>query len=176
MIVNGDEDRLRQVIGNLLTNVRVHTPTDTPVEVSLMARDGVASLNVADQGPGVDPDHVEHIFDRFYRADTGRSRDRGGAGLGLSIAASVALAHGARSLLDHPAAANFTRPSLPACPRRPGRWYTRTTRSADVTSRAGVTLAMDRLRAGEQGRVSLARLPFELCPLQGPSCRRASRR
>jgi two-component system OmpR family sensor kinase len=42
----------------------------------------------------VDPDHVEHIFDRFYRADTGRSRDRGGAGLGLSIAASVTMAHG----------------------------------------------------------------------------------
>jgi len=93
VIVSGDEDRLRQVIGNLLTNVRVHTPVDTPVEVSLMAGDGVVSLSVADHGPGVDPEHVEHIFDRFYRADTGRSRDRGGSGLGLSIAASVALAH-----------------------------------------------------------------------------------
>ena len=94
VVVQGDEDRLRQVIGNLLTNVRVHTPSDTKLEVSLAARDGIAELRVSDHGPGVDPDHVEHIFDRFYRADTGRSRDRGGAGLGLSIAASVALAHG----------------------------------------------------------------------------------
>ncbi len=94
VVVRGDEDRLRQVIGNLFTNVRVHTPADSPVDVSLAARDGVSVLSVADHGPGVDTDHVEHIFDRFYRADTGRSRDRGGAGLGLSIAASVALAHG----------------------------------------------------------------------------------
>jgi two-component system, OmpR family, sensor kinase len=94
VVVQGDEDRLRQVIGNLFTNVRVHTPTDTPVDVSLEARDGVSELRVSDHGPGVDPDHIEHIFDRFYRADTGRSRDRGGAGLGLSIAASVTMAHG----------------------------------------------------------------------------------
>jgi two-component system OmpR family sensor kinase len=94
VVVQGDEDRLRQVIGNLLANVRVHTPPRTPVDVALGVRDGVSVLSVADHGPGVEPDHVEHIFDRFYRADTGRSRDTGGAGLGLSIAASVALAHG----------------------------------------------------------------------------------
>ena len=94
VVVRGDEDRLRQVIGNLFTNVRVHTPPGTPVDVSLAVRDGVSILSVSDHGPGVEPAHVEHIFDRFYRADTGRSRDTGGAGLGLSIAASVALAHG----------------------------------------------------------------------------------
>jgi two-component system, OmpR family, sensor kinase len=94
VVVRGDEDRLRQVIGNLFTNVRVHTPPESPVDVSLSARDGVSELRVSDHGPGIDSEHVEHIFDRFYRADTGRSRDRGGAGLGLSIAASVALAHG----------------------------------------------------------------------------------
>jgi two-component system OmpR family sensor kinase len=94
VVVNGDEDRLRQVIGNLFGNVRMHTPGDSPVDVSLVSRDGVGELRVSDHGPGVDPEHVEHIFDRFYRADAGRSRDSGGAGLGLSIAASVALAHG----------------------------------------------------------------------------------
>ncbi len=82
VVVRGDEDRLRQVIGNLLTNVRVHTPPSTPVDVALAARDGVSELRVSDHGPGVDPEHVEHVFDRFYRADTGRSRDTGGAGLG----------------------------------------------------------------------------------------------
>jgi len=94
VVVSGDEDRLRQVIGNLFTNVRVHTPVDAPVEVALSARNGTASLRVADHGPGIDTTHVEHIFDRFYRADTARTRDRGGSGLGLSIAASVAAAHG----------------------------------------------------------------------------------
>lgn len=94
VVVSGDEDRLRQVIGNLFTNVRVHTPAESPVDVSLSARDGVSELRVSDHGPGVDREHVEHIFDRFYRADPARSRDRGGSGLGLSIAASVALAHG----------------------------------------------------------------------------------
>jgi two-component system, OmpR family, sensor kinase len=94
VVVVGDEDRLRQVIGNLFTNVRVHTPAEAPLEVALAARNGFTTLKVADHGPGIDPTHVEHIFDRFYRADTGRSRDRGGSGLGLSIAASVAAAHG----------------------------------------------------------------------------------
>jgi two-component system OmpR family sensor kinase len=94
VVVSGDEDRLRQVIGNLFTNVRVHTPAEAPLEVRLAARNGSATLSVADHGPGVDPAHVEHIFDRFYRADSGRSRDRGGSGLGLSIAASVVAAHG----------------------------------------------------------------------------------
>ena len=94
IVVSGDEDRLRQVIGNLFTNVRVHTPAESPLEVALTARNGTSTLRVADHGAGIDPTHVEHIFDRFYRADSGRSRDRGGSGLGLSIAASVAAAHG----------------------------------------------------------------------------------
>jgi two-component system OmpR family sensor kinase len=92
--VTGDEDRLRQLVGNLLVNVRVHTPPDSPVEVVLTTRDAVCELRIADHGPGIDPEHIDHVFDRFYRADAGRSRDRGGSGLGLAIAASVAAAHG----------------------------------------------------------------------------------
>jgi two-component system OmpR family sensor kinase len=92
--VTGDEDRLRQVVGNLFANVRVHTPADTAVSVALTSSAGSCRLVVADRGPGVDPAHAERIFDRFYRADPGRSRDKGGSGLGLSIAASVARAHG----------------------------------------------------------------------------------
>jgi two-component system OmpR family sensor kinase len=94
VIVLGDEHRLRQVVGNLFTNVRVHTAASTPIDVSLSVNDGRCRFVVADHGPGVDPSHVAHIFDRFYRADPGRSRDRGGSGLGLSIAASVVEAHG----------------------------------------------------------------------------------
>ena len=92
--VAGDDDRLRQVVGNLLANVRVHTPPEAPLEVTLGARDGVATLDCVDHGPGVEPAHAEAIFDRFFRADPARSRDRGGSGLGLSIAASVLHAHG----------------------------------------------------------------------------------
>ena len=94
--VSGDEDRLRQVVGNLLTNVRVHTPLEASVEVSLTDSPDEARLTVADHGPGIAAAHGEHIFDRFYRADPGRSRDRGGSGLGLSIAASVTAAHEGR--------------------------------------------------------------------------------
>lgn len=97
--VTGDEDRLRQLVGNLMVNVRVHTPPDSPVEVSLTADGQSAVLAVADHGPGIDPAHVGHVFDRFYRADAGRTRDRGGSGLGLAIAASIAAAHG--GALEH---------------------------------------------------------------------------
>lgn len=92
--VLGDEDRLRQVVGNLFANVRVHTPPETPLDVALSAVDGRCTFVVADHGPGVEPAHVGHIFDRFYRADQARSRDRGGSGLGLAIAAGVVEAHG----------------------------------------------------------------------------------
>jgi two-component system OmpR family sensor kinase len=96
VVVRGDEDRLRQLVGNLLANVRVHTPADSSVEITLRAMDGGVALQVSDHGPGIAAEHVEQIFDRFYRADAGRSRDHGGSGLGLSIAASVAAAHGGR--------------------------------------------------------------------------------
>lgn len=92
--VTGDEDRLRQVIANMFANFRVHTPPDAAVEVSLATSDGVAALRVADHGPGVDRRHAERIFDRFYRGDPARSRDRGGSGLGLALASSVAAVHG----------------------------------------------------------------------------------
>jgi two-component system OmpR family sensor kinase len=94
VMVTGDEDRLRQVIANMFANFRVHTPPDAAVEISLATDDGLAALRVADHGPGVDPRHADRIFDRFYRGDPARSRDRGGSGLGLALAGSVAAVHG----------------------------------------------------------------------------------
>jgi len=96
IVVTGDDDRLRQVVGNLLANVRVHTPAGSPVEVVLQRGGTDAELRVVDHGPGIDPEHGTRIFDRFFRADPGRSRERGGTGLGLSIVASIVLAHGGR--------------------------------------------------------------------------------
>ncbi len=93
IVVTGDEQRLRQVVGNLVRNAVVHTPPTTPVEVSVAAQDGHAVLSVVDHGPGLDKDVAARAFEPFFRADVGRSRDRGGSGLGLSIVAAVVGAH-----------------------------------------------------------------------------------
>jgi two-component system OmpR family sensor kinase len=94
--VDGDEVRLRQVIDNLLTNIRMHTPEETRASVTLRVRDGEAALEVSDDGPGIPAEHAGQVFERFYRADASRSRDAGGSGLGLAIVASTIQAHGGR--------------------------------------------------------------------------------
>ncbi|WP_322411306.1 HAMP domain-containing sensor histidine kinase [Microbacterium invictum] len=92
--VVGDENRLRQVILNLLRNARTHTPQGTIVTTRL-ARDGdVAVLEVEDDGPGIDPAIREVLFERFVRGDSSRNRDAGSTGLGLSIAQAIVGAHG----------------------------------------------------------------------------------
>jgi two-component system OmpR family sensor kinase len=92
--VIGDRDRLRQVVDNLFANVRAHTPPKTPVAVGLRHVVGTAELTVADAGPGLTEEEAAHVFERFYRVDTSRTRASGGVGLGLSIVAAVAEAHG----------------------------------------------------------------------------------
>ena len=94
VVVNGDDTRLRQVVGNLVRNALVHTPPKTPIDISLSTEDSVARLSVADHGPGLAADDIDRIFEPFYRADPSRSRDSGGAGLGLSIVSAVVTAHG----------------------------------------------------------------------------------
>lgn len=93
VVVIGDPSRLRQVIDNLLTNVRTHTPADTVclVTVGREGDDGV--LLVADDGPGMGADDADRAFRRFHRADVSRTRASGGAGLGLSIVAAIVEAH-----------------------------------------------------------------------------------
>jgi len=95
-LVEGDRDRLRQALDNLLANVRAHTPAGTPVDVRLSRADDVAVLDVADQGPGLASEDEQRVFERFYRADQSRSRASGGVGLGLSIVAAIVAAHGGR--------------------------------------------------------------------------------
>ncbi|MFC5745499.1 ATP-binding protein [Actinomadura rugatobispora] len=99
VIVRGDAERLRQVLGNLLANVRRHTLPGTPATVRAEAGEDGAVLEVTDEGPGLDPADRARVFERFYRAAgrTGRTPDHGGAGLGLSIVAAVAEAHGGRA-------------------------------------------------------------------------------
>ena len=94
VVVLGDRDRLRQVIDNLLGNVRAHTPQGAAVEVRVARADGLALVEVADSGPGLNEEEGERVFERFYRGDSSRSRASGGVGLGLSIVAAVTEAHG----------------------------------------------------------------------------------
>jgi len=102
-LVLGDELRLRQVLGNLLGNALTHTPDGTPIHVRVRttSNDGDwAVLEVADEGPGLPTEHAERIFERFYRVDAARTRSQGGSGLGLSIVAGLAEAHGGRVEID----------------------------------------------------------------------------
>jgi len=94
--VIGDADRLRQVLANLLSNVRAHTPPGTRATIRACREDGEVVLEVADEGPGLTERQQQLVFERFYRADSSRGRENGagGSGLGLSIVASVAQAHG----------------------------------------------------------------------------------
>ncbi|GAA2346089.1 HAMP domain-containing sensor histidine kinase [Dactylosporangium salmoneum] len=96
--VNGDEARLRQVVGNLMTNALTHTPAGTPVEMRLR-RDGTdALIEVADHGPGLTDEQAARVFERFYRVDKARARrqaggSHSGSGLGLAIVAALVAVH-----------------------------------------------------------------------------------
>ncbi|MCK2218912.1 HAMP domain-containing histidine kinase [Actinomadura sp. ATCC 31491] len=92
VLVTGDETRLAQVLGNLVTNALTHTPAGTPFQVRVGLDGDQAVVEVADEGPGFPPEVAERVFERFYRADPARST--GGSGLGLSIAATLVEAHG----------------------------------------------------------------------------------
>ncbi|WP_051451199.1 sensor histidine kinase [Actinospica robiniae] len=131
--VIGDVDRLRQVLANLLANVRAHTPPGTPATISARRTEGGAVIEVADSGPGLTSDQQGMVFERFYRGDASRGRGRdgegggstGGSGLGLSIVASVAEAHGGRArVVSAPGAGCVFTVALPV----PGP------RSADLTN------------------------------------------
>jgi hypothetical protein len=143
LLVVGDEVRLRQVIGNLISNALNHTPEGTPIEVRVRsgsldewrraaAYSGRAALaaagpaaqplpavivDVEDQGPGLTPYQAEHVFERFYRADQARTRKAGGAGLGLAIVAALVSAHGGNVWVQSPPGGGATfHVALPLAP------------------------------------------------------------
>lgn len=89
-----DRQRLEQVVRNLLDNAFKHSPSGSVVEVRVWAKPQEVGLTVADSGPGIPPESLPHVFDRFFRVDTARSRGDGGSGLGLAICREIAEAHG----------------------------------------------------------------------------------
>ncbi|MPQ98676.1 HAMP domain-containing protein [Modestobacter sp. I12A-02628] len=94
VLVPGDEPRLHQVLANLLANTRTHTPAGTTATVRLRTEGDWAVLQVVDDGPGIPPELVGHVFERFARGDSSRGREAGSTGLGLAIVHAVVAAHG----------------------------------------------------------------------------------
>ncbi|MFG2575814.1 sensor histidine kinase [Streptomyces sp. NPDC048481] len=115
-----DPHRIRQVLDNLLTNAAVHSPRGTPVGVEVTLSPDAARVHVSDGGPGIPPEDRDSVFDRFYRVDKARSRDRGGSGLGLSVARSLVRAHGGSLELSPTATTTVFTVTLPLDPG-PGR-------------------------------------------------------
>jgi signal transduction histidine kinase len=93
-LVQVDAARLRQVLQNLLGNALRHTPTEGTITLEARLETASVCLIVADTGDGIPAEHLPHVFDRFYRIDPARSRDQGGAGLGLAIARAIVQMHG----------------------------------------------------------------------------------
>ncbi|MFG3418515.1 ATP-binding protein [Micromonospora sp. NPDC049460] len=121
LVVYGDDARLRQVIGNLMTNALTHTPPDASVTLRLRAEPGnLAVVEVADTGPGLTPDQAERVFERFYRVDAARTRRAGGntgTGLGLAIVAALVRAHhGTVEVAETPGGGATFRVRLPLVP------------------------------------------------------------
>ena len=129
-LVTGDEARLRQVIGNLMSNALTHTPEGSPIEVSIgsgtldpRVRDSApaVTLDVTDHGPGMAPEQARRVFERFYRADQARTRATGGSGLGLAIVSALVAAHGGvASVRTAPGRGATFRIALPLAPEAQG--------------------------------------------------------
>jgi two-component system OmpR family sensor kinase len=109
VLVPGDAARLHQVLANLLANARTHTPAGSTATARLRAEGGWAVLQVVDDGPGVPPELLAHVFERFARGDSSRSRQAGSTGLGLAIVDAVVTAHqGTVAVASEPGRTEFT--------------------------------------------------------------------
>jgi two-component system phosphate regulon sensor histidine kinase PhoR len=120
--VRSDPERIRRILENLVDNAVKYTPDGGRVDVAAAAGpDGSALVEVADDGPGIAPEHLERIFERFYRVDKARSRALGGTGLGLSIVRHLADSIGATvSVESHPGRGTRFTVRIPSAPQEPG--------------------------------------------------------
>jgi signal transduction histidine kinase len=122
VIVRGDRARLKQVIVNLLDNAIKYTPRGGRIALSVRREGAYAVLDVTDNGVGIPSEALPHVFKRFYRVDESRSREQGGAGLGLSIVKSICAAHGAEvEVLSTPGQGSTFRVRQPLAAEAAGR-------------------------------------------------------
>ncbi|TWX38849.1 HAMP domain-containing histidine kinase [Frigoribacterium sp. ACAM 257] len=118
-VVLGEENKLRQVITNLMGNAMRFTEHDSPIELAVQSDPGrgVATIDIVDHGEGIPPQIREKIFQRFWRADSSRTRDTGGSGLGLAIVSGIVSAHGGSvDVFDTPGGGATFRVALPLLP------------------------------------------------------------
>lgn len=118
-IILGEENKIRQVVTNLMGNAMRFTDSDAPIELAVQADPGrgMATIDIIDHGEGIPPQIREKIFQRFWRADTSRTRDTGGSGLGLAIVSGIVAAHhGDVDVFDTPGGGATFRVSLPLMP------------------------------------------------------------
>jgi two-component system, OmpR family, sensor kinase len=143
--VLGDEPRLRQVLGNLVTNALQHTPESADITVRVGTEGDDAIVEVVDEGPGMSQEDALRIFERFYRTDSSRARISGGTGLGLSIVDSLVLAHDGTV-------------TVTAAPGQGCRFYVSLPRIAEVPARVGSGrddgFARRTRRAGQSSRTA----------------------
>jgi len=117
-IVVGDPEQLRRLLSNLTRNAVIHTPAGTAIELAVRPTGDLVSATVRDHGPGIPPGAADQLFERFWRAEGGRSRGRGGAGLGLAITRGIARAHGGDVRAENaPGGGARFSVTLPAAPR-----------------------------------------------------------
>jgi two-component system, OmpR family, sensor kinase len=134
--VYADPERLRQVLSNITANAVIHTPPDTPIEISVAQEGNQAVLEVRDHGPGLPADAGDHVFERFWRSEGGRSRGPGGAGLGLAIVKAIVEAHHGEIHAYHAADGGAVfRVSLPLMRDEPA--HAGSERQAGPSARAG---------------------------------------
>jgi len=121
-VIWAEENKIRQVLTNLVGNARRFTPAGSPIEIGVEKNEaqGVAILSVIDHGEGIPPQIREKIFQRFWRADSSRNRDTGGSGLGLAIVASIVAAHkGTVDVVETPGGGATFRVILPILQNTP---------------------------------------------------------
>ena len=115
-VVLAEENKIRQVITNLMANAIRFTSDDSPIDIRVSIDDAAerAMIEVVDHGEGIPPQIREKIFQRFWRADTSRTRETGGSGLGLAIVSSIVAAHnGVVDVVETPGGGATFRVSLP---------------------------------------------------------------
>lgn len=110
--IEADSERIAEVLANLLTNALQHTPPAGTVSVSALQRGEQLEISVADDGEGIAPEHVDRVFERFYRVDPARSRASGGTGIGLAIVRAIVEAHGGTVTATSPGTGSGTTVTL----------------------------------------------------------------